>query len=664
MEVPPRSSLVSLIDQFIQVETGPQVPRDFPRPILVLEGIGGSGRSHILDDTWRRWAKRTPIAKVDPLVGADDGDSMRAVLTAVMLGLTAEVPGYRVAFPRVVLAHIAMSAPITVADPKKSMLAMRERINAYQDRSLVVTLLRRLLAMAAGSLGLDAASLDVTLEQMTGRLDRSGLRSRLLWRDALAWFEHQDQGFRHDPERALVRLSLQADVRDAGVQEDVDRLLVAALLADLRSSFDRAVNHPSRAVVLLDNGDVPSAARFMKTLVKVRDLLARHQVPRDPLTVITTSGGYLLADSAGLSGRAMQWPESALAGLSDADLSEARTWLRVLLDGLTADAVQHLVATDLTPWPSALGTGTITRAVRLLTDGHAEATHLVLARLREDPTLIDELGLVLAERVPDPGQTMESYLIDKITMDLSPRRRLLAPLREALITLAGARDTDEARCLTSLLGNAVHAEPILFCSPSLWPTPLSTEPERWAMAPFVRFLLLRELSARPDNHQASWTKVFERLRDHTEDHDVRGRLHHELALGEHEVVVDELLRLLGEMPGTTWLEHLDRIVATPGLRTTDPSADPRSATAPAADPRSATGPESAHPDRAADPRRAAVAQLVTAVHRLADPLLSDRETRRGLYVIAAEECRRLSDADALPFLERAQHFQKLADSLA
>jgi hypothetical protein len=645
MEVPPRSSLISLIDRFIRVETG---SRDFPSPILVLEGIGGSGRSHILDDTWRRWAKRTPIAKVDPPAGTDDGDSMRSVLTAVMLGLTAEALGHRVAFPRVVLAHIAMSAPIDGADPKKNILVMRERINAYRDRGLVVTLLRRLLAMTAGSLGLDAASLEVTLEQLTGRLDRSGLRSRLLWRDALAWFEHQDQGFRHDPEHALVRLSLQAEARDAGVQEDVDRLLVAALLADLRSSFDRAVNHRSYAVALIDNGDVPSAARFMKTLVKVRDILARHQVPRDPLTVITTSGGYLLADSAGLIGRAAQWPESALAGLSDvglsdtgrsdAGLSDARTWLRVLLDGLTADAVQHMVAADLTRWPSSLGTGTITRAVRLLTDGHAEATNLVLARLREDPKLIDELGRVLSERTPDPARTMESYLIDKITMDLSPRRRLLEPLREALITLAGARDTEEARCLTPLLSNAVHAEPVLFSSPSLWPARLPGEPERWAMGPFVRFLLLRELSARPDNHQASWTKVFERLRDHTENHDIYSKLHHKLALGEHEIVVKELLRLLGEIPGTEWLEYLDRIVATPGLRPV--RRDP------------------------APPDVAAVSQLVTAVHRLADPLLSDRETRRGLYVIAAQECRRLSDADALPFLERAQHFQKLADSLA
>lgn len=644
MEVPPRSSLVSLIDRFIQVETGPRAPRDFPRPILVLEGVGGSGRSHVLDDTWRRWAMRTPIAKVDPLVGADDGDSMRSVLTAVMLGLTAEAPGYRVSFPRVVLAHIAMSAPIDGADPEKSILVMRERINTYRDRSLVVTLLHRLLAMAAGSLGLDAASLDATLEQMTGRLDRSGLRSRLLWRDALAWFEHQDQGFRHDPEHALVRLSQQAGVQDAGVQDDVDRLLVAALLADLRSSFDRAVNHPSHAVVLLDNGDVPSAAQFMKTLVKVRGILARHQVPRDPLTVITTSGGYHLADAVGLIGRAAQWPESALAGLSGADLSDARPWLRVLLDGLTADAVQDMVAADLTLWPPSLGTGTITRAVRLLTDGHAEATHLVLARLRQDSKLINDLGRVLSERAPDPAQTMESYLIDKVTMDLSPRRRLSAPHREALITLAGARDTEEARCLTSLLGNTVHAEPILFSSPSLWPIPQSVGQERWAMAPFVRFLLLRELSARPDNHQASWTKVFERLRDHTENHDICGKLHHELALGEHEVVVTELLRFLGEIPGTEWLECLDRIVATPGLRPVRR--------------------EPARPDTTADPRRAAVSQLVTAVHRLADPLLSDQKTRRGLYVIAAGECRRLSDADALPFLERAQHFQKLAESLA
>ncbi|MEU4225664.1 hypothetical protein AB0F17_15330 [Nonomuraea sp. NPDC026600] len=647
MDVPVRSGLVSLIDQFIQVAGGPQVGGDAARPTVILEGVGGSGRSRVLDDTWRRWARKTPIVKVDPLVRGDDADSMRSVLTAVMLGLTAEAPGYQISFPRGVLAHIAMSGPIEDADPRKSTGIMRQRINDYQDPSLVATLLRRLLSLAGGSLGLDAAGLDKTIEEMTGRLSRSGLRSRLLWREALAWFEHQDQGFRHDPEHALVRLSLQASVRNVGVRENVDSLLMAALLADLRDSFDRAVNHPSRAVVLLDNGDVPSATQFVKTLVKVRNKLARHQVPRDPLTVITASGGYTLADSVGLYGRAAQWPESALPRLSADDLDRTGPWLRVLLEGITTDAIEHIVEADLTWWPPSLGTGTITSAVRRLTGGHAEATDLVLARLRDDPDLIDDLGRVLSEHLPDLEQTMDGHLINKITVDLSPRRRFDEHLRGALITLAGARDNDEAQCLTPLLDNTVQGEPILLVSPSLWPVSSPGEPRAegpWAMAPFVRFLLLRELAARPDSHQACWTRVFERLRDHTPDQDICGKLHHELALGNRETVVAELLRLLDKVSGAEWLSCLDRIVATPDLR------PPRG------------GPASARV--AAEPRCAAVSQLVAALHQLADPLLSDRGLRRGRYIIAAEECRRLSDVDPLSFLKRAQCYQKLADALA
>ena len=145
MDVPVRSSLVSLIDQFIQVAGGPQVRRDAARPTVILEGVGGSGRSRVLDDTWRRWAKKTPIA-------------------------TAETSGYHVSFPRGVLAHIAMAGPIEDADPKKSTGIMRQRINDYHDPSLVATLLRRLLPLAGGSLGLDAAGLDRTIEEMTGRI--------------------------------------------------------------------------------------------------------------------------------------------------------------------------------------------------------------------------------------------------------------------------------------------------------------------------------------------------------------------------------------------------------------------------------------------------------------------------------------------------------------
>src|SRR5690348_3794057 len=102
-----RSSLLALVDQLIRVSGGHQVAPDAVRPVLVLEGIGGSGRSEVLRHIWRLTAKTTPTAMVDPLAVESDPYSMRDVLGAVMLGLTAEVPAYRVSFPRVVLAHIA-----------------------------------------------------------------------------------------------------------------------------------------------------------------------------------------------------------------------------------------------------------------------------------------------------------------------------------------------------------------------------------------------------------------------------------------------------------------------------------------------------------------------------------------------------------------------------
>lgn len=122
-----RSSLLTLIDQLIRANGGRQVAPETVRPILVLEGIGGAGRSEVLRHVWRLNAAVTPTAMVDPLAVARDSDSMRDVLCAVMLGLTAKVPMYQVSFPRVVLAHIAMDGAIDSGDAARDVRILRNR---------------------------------------------------------------------------------------------------------------------------------------------------------------------------------------------------------------------------------------------------------------------------------------------------------------------------------------------------------------------------------------------------------------------------------------------------------------------------------------------------------------------------------------------------------
>jgi hypothetical protein len=632
-----RSSLLSLIDQLIRVNGGRQVAADTVRPALVLEGIGGSGRSEVLQHTWGQWAASTPTAFVDPVaVEDDDSDSMRNVLFAVMLGLTADVHGYKISFPRVVLAHIAMAEPIRSPDPGQSVKEMHERFNTYRDQGTLATLIGSLVQASGGLLqipGIDGVA--ALAEQVVAKLNRTGWRTGLTWKKAREWFGHQDQGFHHDPLRALVHLSVQAQSQDVSVREDVDHLLMAALLADLRDAFTRAVNHPANAVVLLDNGEDPSATEFMRTLAKVRRELKLQRKPRDPLTVITTSGGLLLADT---DNGPPVWSESDLPHLTADDVTRAGDWLRVVLGGLTFDDIQRMARAEV--WPASLGIGTsvISSTIHRLTGGHAEATNLVLNRLKEQPRLIDDLGTVLG--------TVEQHLIDRIAAGLSPRRHIDPHLRDDLITLAAARDNVEARQLMSLIGNPVDAEPVLFTSTTLWSAPGPRGHP--ALEPFVRRVLLRALATRPAAHRVGWHEVFTTLRTCAErsGDDVAGRLHHELALGNLDTVVDELYRLLPEKPGAQWLALLDQAVATPNLRSPG--------NVPASD------------DDEARPRdhRGYVARLVTTLYALADPRLSDRSRLRQLYRAVSHDYGELRDRDLVLFLDRARHYQKLADALA
>lgn len=148
-----RSSLVSLIDQLVEVGGGAQVMPGSGRPILVLEGCGGSGRSELLRTIDSRWASRTPTVCVDPLaLTNDDTDSKLPLLAAVILGLSTDVPGYAVSFNRVVLAHIAMSTSVPTPDPQRAKEVMQQRLNTYQDRNAVIDLVGDLVT-ASGTAG-------------------------------------------------------------------------------------------------------------------------------------------------------------------------------------------------------------------------------------------------------------------------------------------------------------------------------------------------------------------------------------------------------------------------------------------------------------------------------------------------------------------------------
>jgi hypothetical protein len=291
-------------------------------------------------------------------------------------------------------------------------------------------------------------------------------------------------------------------------------LLMAALLADLRDSFALTANSRSGAVVLLDNGDAPSARAFVRTLVRVRKQLRHQRVPRDPLVVITTSGGNAepspselapsppipsASASSQLADQAPRWSETDLEGLTADDVRLAGQVLRVTLTGLAKEDVQQVARGKL--WPAGLGTRDIAASVHRLTGGHAEGVTVILEQLTNHPDWVDSLDQVLSS-AEDDTRTVEQHLLDKIVKGLSPGKHDDAQLRDDLITLSAARDNVEADLLTPELGHRARAGSALFASTCLWSArSLRGHP---AMPPFVRFLLLRALAARPADHPQSW----------------------------------------------------------------------------------------------------------------------------------------------------------------
>jgi hypothetical protein len=479
-------------------------------------------------------------------------------------------------------------------------------------------------------------------ETIVSRLQRSGLVARLSWSDALAWFSHQDQGLHHDPVRALVRLSVQAQGTDPRVRQEVDDLLVTALLADLRISMAEARGRPCNALVLLDHADAPGAVAFVAALNRVRRDLASSgsRTPPDPLAVVAASGGELVAELSGAQSQPSALAESAVTGLNGEKVRRAGTLLVVGIEDLTVQDVRSL--TKAREWPASLALTAVADSVYGLTGGHPGAATLVLDELENDPRHLERLDGALRLPGPSGGATVADHLLDRFVAGLSPHRRVDRLLRNWLVTLSAARDQEEAKQLDVLL-EAPTATGRLVGSRTLW----SHTGQRGgpALVPFVRYLGLRALAAREADDPASWPAVFETLR--TNATDLAGRLHHELALGGLDTVAHQLTELLPATSAADWFALVDQAVITPGLA---PTA--------AADPNAVAG------DRAA-----VVARLVAALRQVADPGAWTGDESREQLALIAVDCRSLaqfarSPEDQVDFILRARHYEAQSNTLS
>ena len=221
--------LTDSIDDLVAVSEKSHDP-GAARPVTVVRGYGGSGRTTLLEQVRQTWADRAPVALVTPnrLLEPTDGVP-RPFMSAVLLELGAPVTDYvMIAFPRVILAHIALAGPLTTRDP---VAEMKDRIDAHTNTALLLDKMQDVLklgsmavARVSGATDLADPVIDSATRYLVDGIKRSGWLRRRNFGSALKWFAAQDPRPGYGEYRVLVRLNQQAWSRAAG--QDVDDLLV------------------------------------------------------------------------------------------------------------------------------------------------------------------------------------------------------------------------------------------------------------------------------------------------------------------------------------------------------------------------------------------------------------------------------------------------------
>jgi hypothetical protein len=570
---------------------------------------------------------------VQPLVLDGDRVSLRPLLTSVMLGLGIGVRGYPVSFRRSLIAQLAISADFAGLPAGDQRIRLRERLNDYQRKPALDRFLKALAHDSFALVPVQVPGLPELVPRLAAEAAESALNRlyrgrgllRFSWGDAVDWFKHQDQGFANDAEETLIQLSARAKSENPVVRRGVDDVLVGAFLADLRHSHARVRGRPPQMLLLLDDGDVPAAVTFVRSLLRVRQAIAGTRPTRDnrlpdPLTVVTTSAGPAATG-------AVPWPGTGPV-----------TGPRVRVEVADLEPAEVLQLARSHDWAASERTGSVAGR---LTHGHAAATEYVLRRLGEDPRLLDDLGALLDDHDPDEDVPVDRYLLRIFVRGLDPQRRPDDTAVDALITLAAARTWQEAATLVPLLPPPFDLGSPLYTSPTLW---AAHDGDERRLHPLARYLGLRALAARPEP-QTGWEGLFRLLRGKTHPDDRAGQWHHERMLGGRAKVADELATLLPDVPSAHWLALFDAVVRTPDPRVTDLAQIKGLGRPPT---------PAGHTD--------ALLGIVPALER--DPCVTRPEDVGALRQLAWHGFLRLAEAEGVadkqPFLERAARYS--ADS--
>ncbi|HST84110.1 MAG TPA: hypothetical protein VLL08_20410 [Kineosporiaceae bacterium] len=612
--------------------------RSQPRPVLVLEGARGSGKSALLGVLRRYLDQNVPFAALD--LERERSDSIPEVLSALAFQLSRTCPDYgAIRFGRFTLARLMMTRPVSTTD----WATARREVQSILETRRGLDGIRRILAETAGRQGQHLLDLPAEAADATGTvvegLTRRALEGLTRWAPArrivlgsyLAWFGHRDRKLPGDPIDVLVELNrfAQAPAEDEH-REWIHELLWDAFLTDLSEHFDhnrRARSLEFDCVILLDNADTRLGRGFVSGLVQAR---SDRPERAEPLLAVVTSRGDLLVDVP--SGDLIEFvpdqpvtasPHSPKARLRLPDLTIAQA--RTMVTGL------------------GIRGGSSTRSTLMLhqfTSGHPASTQLLASCLGRHPAHRDSLVTLLEQAEPGLGSNrlrVADRMQEQLVASLSPT------LIEDLETCSAALDEHHARTLIPLLSGGRGSFDAV--APMLWPRAGGAGPR------VLRRLLLRHLADRNALQSAdqltelpSWEATFDRLRQaRALAAEPAGELYYALAGGEFRLVIDRLSDALTTSSPQRWRELLLRV-------TQAPRRHPGPAVSPDEEMKRLLR---EHPF----PGRTELARLVIAHWILADPLTDGRRSGLYLQMAAGYEAvaRSCGQDDVEPFLRAARN---------
>jgi hypothetical protein len=560
-----RKPVIKLVRELMTREEVDGSLRNQRFPILVVEGFRGAGKTALLSALEKLLDQRVPYAKLD--FQANRHATVPQALSALAFQLMRKCPRYgMLQFLRFIVGQLVMGLELDLTDHAQAC----RQVVAALERQRGVDTIRDVLLKTAGEV----------LKTAGGPVEPSGryMFERILtWLTARApghivlgsfqnWYGHRDLGLTNDSVDVLVDLNRWAgDTEDEDAQQRVDDLLWAAFLADLRAEFNRGRRADERSlncVVLLDNADTMLGRRFLDELVRARrQRVAGGQDDADPLTLIATTRGALLADVPSAD-RALVTPDNARPGQLPRTPDRSRTWwLQYQLPDLTEDEVGRAVAAlDLDQGNNQR----LTRVVFQLTGGHPASTSLVLDAIakrppenRINPEAI--LGQAPSSDGSQRSQTLEDQVLDRLLVGVSD-----AALSD-LVTCAAARERRHALSLAGqddlLMGGQANYVEVL--DPILWRS--DDAAGNGAAGPaLLRRLLRRRLALRDPAVSSSWAGVYARLRDFCRaEGGEADELYYALANGELGFVIRRLHQRLAELEIISWFELVELVTAAP-----------------------------------------------------------------------------------------------------